>query len=504
MAFIDGSALNVALDALQRDLGATGAQLLWVVNAYLLSLAALILLGGSLGDHFGRNRIFGIGIAVFALASLVCGLSPTVGILIAARAVQGAGGALMVPGSLAIISANFPADRRGGAIGTWSAFSTLTTIIGPVLGGALASLGLWRFVFFINPPLAALALLCLLRVPETRDEDAPRALDVPGTLCIALGLAGLTFGAIELGQSAPDVPRSAALAALGVGAVALVGFVLVEARSSHPMVPLGLFRSRTFTGTNLMTFFLYGALTGATFFLPLDLIQAQGYNAALAGFVLLPFALCLILLSPLMGRLVDRIGPRLPLTIGPTIVGVGFLLLALPGITAGPRDFWWTFLPGVLCLGVGMGITVTPLTTAVMDAIPSQEAGIASGVNNAVTRSAQVLALASLGGLALVTFSAALQGTVAGLGLPPAAQQSLLAGSGKLGRTPIPPDLDAAAQVAVHHAIQLAFVDAFRVVLLIAAALAFLSAVISWLLVASRLPGQGARPASADSSSTKA
>jgi EmrB/QacA subfamily drug resistance transporter len=493
MAFIDGTALNVALDAIQRGLGASGAELIWIVNAYLLLLAALLLLGGSLGDHFGRNRVFGTGIVLFAGASLVCGFAPTAGVLIAARVVQGVGGALMVPGSLAILTATFPADKRGGAIGTWSAFSTLTTIAGPALGGALASAGLWRGVFFINVPLAVIALTALTRVPETRDEDAPRALDYPGTVLIALGLGGLTYGAIALGQGGGSgtggiggTSTQLDLAILLGGVAALVAFVVVEWRSPHPMVRLTLFRSRTFTGTNLMTFFLYGALSGALFFLPLNLIQVQGYSALLAGFAVLPQALLLMALSPLMGRLVDRVGPWLPLTVGPAIVGVGFVLLALPGVTAGPSAYWYTYLPAILTLGLGMGITVAPLTTAVMGAVPSHQAGVASGVNNAVTRSASVLALAGLGALALFLFAIALAARIAGIALPPGAEQALLAGAAKLGLTPIPPGLDTATQAQVSAAIQGAFVDAFRVVSLVAAGMCFTSALLAGLLVQSR------------------
>lgn len=506
MAFIDGTALNVALDAIQRQLGATAAQLLWIVNGYMLTLAAFLLLGGALGDRFGRNRIFGAGISLFALCSLACGLAPNVGFLIAARFVQGVGGALMVPGSLAIITATFPPAKRGGAIGAWSAFSTLTTVAGPLIGGFLASAGLWRFVFFINLPLAVVALVSLLRVPETRDPDTTGQIDYAGTILVALGLAGLTFGAIELGAGGgADVAPSVSFASLGAGLLALVAFVFVEARSREPLVRLSLFRSRTFSGTNLMTFFLYGALSAVTFFVPLNLIQVQGYSAALAGIAFLPFSILLIALSPLMGRLTDRMGPRLPLTIGPAVVALAFALLALTGITGGPRDFWTSFFPGVVALGLGMGITVAPLTTAVMSAVPTNDAGVASAVNNDVTRSAQVLALASLGGVALLTFNLALHGELASLPLPDAARQAVLAGSGQLGHTPIPSGLDRALQAGVQHAIALAFVDMFRVVALIGAGLALLSALLSWLFVQSRLmsllDSQGA-PASSSGSMT--
>src|SRR5579859_5408889 len=271
MAFIDGSALNVALPALQKDLQATGADLLWVVNGYLLLLASLILIGGSLGDRFGRKQVFRAGIIIFSVSSFVCGISPSIGLLIAARVVQGIGGALMVPGSLAIISATFQGDQKGQAIGIWSAAGTITTIAGPLLGGFLAGAGLWRAVFFINIPLAVLALISLTHVDESRDESASPHLDYAGTVLVILGLAGLTYGALNLSMGG----GAASVIGLSVGVVALVAFVLVEWRSSHPMVNLALFRSRTFSGTNLMTALLYGALSGALFLFPLNLIQVQ-------------------------------------------------------------------------------------------------------------------------------------------------------------------------------------------------------------------------------------
>ncbi|HEX9069795.1 MAG TPA: MFS transporter [Ktedonobacterales bacterium] len=482
MAFIDGSALNVALDALQRDLGATGAQLLWIVNAYLLSLASLILLGGSLGDKYGRKRIFGIGIAVFAASSFVCGISQSVDFLIAARVVQGVGGALMVPGSLALISASFPPERRGSAIGTWSSFSTLTTLSGPALGGVLASLGLWRFVFFINMPLAVISLLALSHVPESRDETSSRELDIPGTVLVALGLAGLTYGAIELGNTATG-NTAIGVVSLIIGFAGLVAFVFVEARSSHPMVSLSLFRSRTFTGTNAMTAFLYGALSGVFFFFPLVLIQAQGYSAAIAGLTALPFTIILTIMSPIMGRLVDKIGPRLLLTIGPALVAAGFLLLSLPGVGNGPSSYWWTYFPAIIVVGLGMGVTVTPLTTAVMGSVATQHAGIASGINNAVTRSAQVLALAGLGAVVLAVFSSMLTARLGPMGLPANAAHSIIAGASKLGNTPVPPSLSHELATEVTSAIKVSFVGAFRVLALIGVGMALISATLSWLLL---------------------
>jgi EmrB/QacA subfamily drug resistance transporter len=484
MAFIDGTALNVALPALQQELHADGAQLLWIVNAYLLTLASLILLGGSLGDHYGRKRIFSLGIVIFALASLACGLAPTIGFLLFMRVIQGIGGALMVPGSLAIIEATFREDRRGQAIGLWSSFSALTTIMGPAIGGVLAGAGLWRFVFFINLPLAAVALFALIRVPETRDEEAPHQLDIPGVALVAVGLGLLTFGAIQLGAATRSTAQTGgAIVAIVAGIAALVSFVFVEARSTHPLVRLDLFRSRVFTGTNVMCVFLYGALSGALFFLPLNLIQIQGYSATIVGFTLLPFAIISAILAPIMGRLVDRIGPHLPLTIGPIIVASGFIVFALPGVTAGPSSYWYTYFPGSVLLGLGMGTTVTPLTTAVMGSVATNHAGVASGVNNAVTRSAQVLGLAVLGAIALFAFSSALESNAQDLPLSAQQRQELIQGASELGNTPIPPGLDQNAQEQTQAAIDQSFVQMFRLITVIAAGMALLAGALAWFIV---------------------
>src|SRR6266571_6953419 len=370
MAFIDGSAVNVALPVIQRDFNTTASNVQWVVEAYSLFLAALILVGGTLGDHFGRRRIFATGIIVFILASIACAFSPDVLFLILARAVEGIGGALMVPGSLAILSASFSADQRGRAIGTWSGFTSASSLLGPVLGGWLVQYASWRWVFFINVPLAAIVLIVLFwQVPESRDEDASARLDWWGILLETLALGSLVYGLIQAGSFGLGSPI--VLGTLAVGIVALIAFLLVEAHSPAPMVPLTLFRSPTFSGANLLTFLLYGALSGITYYLPFNFIQVQGYTPTFAGAAFVPFSLIMFLLSRWAGGLVNRFGAKLPLV-------VGFALFAVPGITSGPGSFWTTFFPAVVVMGLGMTITVAPLTTAVMGAVEQRHAGTAS------------------------------------------------------------------------------------------------------------------------------
>lgn len=486
MAFIGGSALNVALPAIQRDLGANGADLLWIVNSYALLLAALILVGGSLGDHYGRKRIYGIGIIIFGITSFICGIAPSTEILIASRVAQGIGGALMVPGSLAIISAYFDDSKRGWAIGMWSAFTMMTSVAGPILGGWLAEIGLWRFVFFINIPLGICALLALMiYVPESYDEEASKELDYPGAILATLGLAGFTFGFIEGPQRGFDNP--VVLFSIIGGIAALIAFIWDERRSDHPMMPLVLFRSRTFSGANLLTLLLYGALGGALFFLPLNLIQVQGYAESVAGFALLPMTVLMVGLSFVMGSVVDRYGARLPLIMGPLFVAVGFVLFSMVGITGGQDDYWTTFFIPICVFGVGMGITVAPLTTSVMGSVPQHNAGIASGINNAMSRSSQVLAVAIMGGIALVLFNQALLTNPGILNLPQNAQDHLSAESANLAGTSVPDTLSEDVRADVQQVIRQSFASTFSVIMLIAAGMSLASAFFAGLLVENNL-----------------
>ncbi|HEY3041914.1 MAG TPA: MFS transporter [Pyrinomonadaceae bacterium] len=490
MAFIDGTVVNVALPALQTSLNATVVDVQWVVEAYALFLAALLLAGGSLGDHFGRKRIYTIGVVLFALASVWCGLAPNISQLIVARAVQGVGGALLVPGSLAIISASFSEDERGRAIGTWSGFTAITAAVGPVLGGWLIEHVSWRAVFFINVPLALVVLaLVYLHVPESRDEES-RGLDWIGATLATISLGTIVYGLIESSRRGFRDP--AIIAALVCGVLAATVFLIVEARRGKarnsnvpPMLPLKLFGSRNFSGANLLTLFLYTALGGSLFFLPLNLIQVQGYTATAAGAALLPFILLMFLLSRWSGGLIKRYGAKLPLVVGPIIAALGFALFMVPGIEGGEagRSYWVTFFPAVVVLGLGMAVSVAPLTTTVMNAVPQNRAGIASGINNAVSRTAGLLAVAVLGIVMLQSFNSELDRKLQTLRITPEVKQTLDNQRTKLAAVEIPKEVDPAVGRTLKQAVDESFVSGFRRVMAVAMILALLSAVSAWLLV---------------------
>jgi EmrB/QacA subfamily drug resistance transporter len=463
MAFIDGTVVNVALPALQADLHATLRQVQWVVEAYTLALAALLLTGGSLGDLYGRRAIFLSGVALFTAASLLCGLSPSILPLILARGLQGIGGALLIPSCLALISASFSDEERGRAIGTWSGFTAITTAFGPVLGGWLIEHASWRWAFFINLPIAlVLVAVTLMRVPESKaPSDHPR-LDWTGVLLTTLGLGAVVFALVEY------VPIAGA-----IGTILLIAFVIVERRSATPMLPMALFRSRTFTGANLLTLFLYTALNGLFFFLPMNLIQVQGYSASQAGAALLPFVLFMFTLSRWSGGLVYRYGAKLPLIVGPLVAGLGFALFTIPGIGG---SYWMTIFPPMLVMSMGLAISVAPLTTTVMSSVDQAHAGIASGINNAVSRVAALLAVAVFGLVMYQVFNHALDDRLTSLSLPAATRSKIDAQRPSLAA--IETD-DARGRRAIHES----FVSGYRAMLWISAGLTVASAISAALLI---------------------
>jgi len=478
MAFIDGTVVNVALPALQANLGATVIDVQWVVEGYGLFLSALILVGGSLGDQFGRRRMFLAGVIVFAAASAGCGLASNMHQLVAARAVQGIGAAFLVPGSLSIISASFSAQDRGRAIGTWSGFTSITSAMGPVLGGWLIEHASWRWVFFINVPIAAAVIaLCLWRVPENR-SPAKSSVDWIGSFAATAGLAGVTYGFIEsanLGWTHPAVYGS-----LVAGCLSLIAFLFLEAGAASPVVPLWLFRSRDFSGANLLTLFFYSALGIFFFLFPMNLIQVQHYSATAAGAAALPLILLMFFLSHWSGGLVARYGAIRPLIIGPIIAAAGFLLFALPSVAG---RYWTTFFPAFVMLGLGTAVTVAPLTTVVMGAVDQNHAGTASGINNAIARVAGLLAVAILGIAMVSAFSYRLNLSLADLRVPSDTMRDVQANEIKLAALAVPTNIDSSMSAAIKLSIERAFVFGFRLIMLICAGLSVLSAAFAWQMI---------------------
>jgi EmrB/QacA subfamily drug resistance transporter len=481
MAMIDGVVVDVALPVMGRELAASMALMQWVVNAYVVVTAALNLIGGAAGDRFGRRRVFIVGVVIFALGSLWCGLAHSLAELLVARVLQGAGGAMMIPTSLAVIGATFDEGERGKAIGTWAGATAIAGALAPVLGGWLTDAVAWRAIFFINLPCAVVVLLIAWHhMPESADPRAAGArLDWPGATLVTSGLAAVAFALIEAG--ARGWRDGAVLAAAAAGIVLLAAFVRVEAASAAPMVPLALFRQRTFSGVNLLTLLLYAGVGGAFFFLPFALIRLHGYTAAAAGAAFLPFPLVMTVLSRWSGGLIDRFGARKPLIVGPAIAAAGFALLARPGLDA---VYWSDVFPPMVVLGVGMAVSVAPLTTAVINAVPAAHVGVASGINNAVADIATLLAVGLFGAAGVAVFGAALDAGLAGASLPAEALAALATIKQTLAGTGLPAALAPDARSTLDAAIAAALLVSFRIQMLAAAALALLGSLCAALTIA--------------------
>lgn len=498
LAFIDGSIVNVAQGAIGRDLKMDSAALVWVVEAYLLLVAALILVSGALGDRYGYRRMFGLGVLIFTVASILCALSSSGAVLIGARALQGVGGALLTPNSLALLSASSEGAARGRAIGTWSALTSVAGVIGPLLGGWLIGALSWHAAFWINVPLAAVVLALLyFAVPtdepskntsssgSSRMPDLPSA-DLPGAVLAMLGLGGVVYGLIEAGSKGFG-PLEVWLPLL-LGAVFMAAFLGWEARTKHPMLPLSLFKSRLFSGANLLTFLLYGALGAVGYFVPQNLLLIQGFSPLEAGAALLPLTVLLGLLSRSVGGMAAKRGPRAFLTLGPILTGVGLALLALPGVGA---NYWSGFLPGVTMMGLGMALVVSPLVSVIFATVDVNQSGIASGVNTAVARAASLMAIAGLGLLVTTGFSSSLSKRLENLNTPPQIRSALVQNVSKLAALEVPKNTAPALKDSLEAAIKSSYVDGYRQMMLLAALLALLSGAVGWFSSPSSVRNSG-------------
>jgi len=481
LPFIDATVVNVALPALQANLGANVTDVQWVIEGYALMLASLILVSGSLGDSYGRKRVFIIGIILCTVTSLWCGLARGIEELIIARTCQGIGGALIIPSSLAILSSSFSDDERGKAIGTWSSFTAITAALGPLLGGWLIENYSWRLIFFINLPIAAIVLYSTTKISESRNEDQTQKLDWVGATLVTLGLGAIVYGLVESAQLGLG---SIEVITLEFTGVLLIGiFLLVESKIKNPMMPLKLFKSKMFSGSNVLTFFLYAALSGALFFFPFNLIQLQGYTATEAGAAFLPFVILISLLSRWAGGLVDKYGAKLPLIIGPLIVSAGYLLYALPGIGG---SYWETFFPAIVTVGIGMGISVAPLTTSVMSSVSQDHSGLASGINNAVARTAGLLAIAVMGIIVLHDFNLNLDIELDRIEMSAELRDQIDSERINLAGIKIPEGVEMVTAGKIQNAIKISFLSAFRLVMIISALLALASSFTALLSISGK------------------
>lgn len=483
MIYLDGTVVTVALPQIQKEFQASVSGLQWLVDIYILFLTIPILVAGSLSDRYGRRKLFNIGLVAFTLASVVCGAATNLPQLVLARVFQGISGAIMLPGSLAILNATFPPERRGRTVGTWSAFTPLTTAIGPLLGGWLVDNVSWRAAFYLNVPLAMITLFLSLRyIPESKSEKTPESQDWLGAGLITLGLGGLIFGLIE----GPKRGWADLLVWLSLAAslICLVAFAVIETRISHPMVPFSLFKHRVYSGITLVTFILYFAMSGVFFFFTLNLQQIQKVSATEAGAAFMPIIILMFLMSRRAGNFADKVGPRLPMIIGPVVIALGFFMYIVPGVEA---NYWLTFLPATIVFGIGLGITVAPLTTVALGAVPTHISGLASGVSNAVSRAATMLAVAMLGFLMVIRFDASLEAHTRTLPLS-AQDRSLLEQEAlKLGGAEAPRHLEPALKAQVETAIDESFISSFRLMMGLCAVLALISAMISAGTISNRI-----------------
>lgn len=482
MAFIDATALNVALPALQSSFHATSSELFWILNAYLLMLASLILIGGSLGDKIGRKRIFMVGISIFIVGSTACGFSQNVLSLIIFRMIQGIGGSLMIPGSLALISTSINDAERGKAIGTWSAVTTVVSAGGPLLGGALADAGLWRYIFFINIPIGVFTLIFMAtKVDEVKLSVMDKSIDFMGAITVASGLAALTFGFLSM--PAKGIYSWQVYITLIIGVILLISFVRIERRAKHPMMPMSIFKNLTFSGVNLLTLFLYAGLGGGLLFLSLNLVQGQGYTQFESGLTILPFFILMILLSRYIGKLSDKYGARIFLILGPIIAGIGLIMLASIQQTHGSGEYFSTFFPGIVVFGLGMAITVVPLTKTVMSSVGDQLSGTASGINNATAQMSNVFAYAIFGALAVFFFSSGMENRLANSKLPDDARELIVSEAINLGNAHVPATVQEPDRAQIAAFYKESFIDSYRNVMLISGMLCIAGAFMTIIFI---------------------
>lgn len=477
MAFLDGSVVNIAIPTIQNRFGATISDIQWIVNGYMIMLCALLLISGALGDRFGRRKIFAYGIGLFITASFLCSISNSIMQLELFRALQGIGGAMMIPGSLSIINITFDEKVRGRAIGLWSGFAGGVAALGPLVGGSLVQLWGWPSIFYINIPLGLLALFLTFHyIPESRNNNA-RKIDLLGTLFIFFSLLGISFGLLSvsnLGWSNPEI-----LGSIVIGIVSFILFIITEKRTKEPLVPFQIFSSALIRGANLATLFLYFALSGVIFFLVLNFQQIQHYSPINAGLGMLPSIILITFLSGPGGTIADKIGPRLPMIIGPLIVSLGMFLLTLPGTQA---NYFIAFLPALVLLGLGMALVIAPLTKSALS-VESQYSGAASGVNNAVARIAGLLAVAILGVIIVTIFEGHLANSIHTSGMDQRMQEQIMIQQNKLGGITIPATFPDNAKLVAQNAVDNSFIYGFRYAMGINAILAFLSAVVSFVTI---------------------